>query len=272
MSANVNEVDAKKRSKKVHKRVNRKNVTAASMVLVSTLAMILPSSAAAQVSEYKRTLADESVVRRSIKKTHKNLLEPLSPVSSDLSKRTANRLAAEAMKSINNSVAGAGVAGAGVDGSNGADSAGSNGATGVSGDNAGAGTDSGAVDGSGDASSDTNPAVGAPAGVDTADAIGQDNQKTAKPDTAKPDTTAQQPKTETAAKGTVATKPESTNSESTAQSSDSSKAKQPEVKPSVETPAANKSAEPETSQTASAKPAAQPLFGKSSHGCYCQEK
>ena len=256
MSANVNEVDAKKRSKKVHKRVNRKNVTAASMVLVSTLAMILPSSAAAQVSEYKRTLADESVVRRSIKKTHKNLLEPLSPVSSDLSKRTANRLAAEAMKSINNSVAGAGVAGAGVDGSNGADSAGSNGATGVSGDNAGAGTDSGAVDGSGDASSDTNPAVGAPAGVDTADAIGQDNQKTAKPDTAKPDTTAQQPKTETAAKGTVATKPESTNSESTAQSSDSSKAKQPEVKPSVETPAANKSAEPETSQTASAKPAA----------------
>ncbi len=251
MSANVNEVDAKKRSKKVHKRVNRKNVTAASMVLVSTLAMILPSSAAAQVSEYKRTLADESVVRRSIKKTHKNLLEPLSPVSSDLSKRTANRLAAEAMKSINNSVAGAG-----VDGSNGADSAGSNGATGVAGDNAGAGTDRGAVDVSGDASSYTNPAVGAPAGVNTADVNGQDNQKTAKPDTAKPDTTAQQSKTETAAKGTVATKPESTNSESTAQSSDSSKAKQPEVKPSVETPAANKSAEPETSQTASAKPAA----------------
>ncbi|MFU0468694.1 InlB B-repeat-containing protein [Gardnerella vaginalis] len=243
MSANVNEVDAKKRSKKVHKRVNRKNVTAASMVLVSTLAMILPSSAAAQVSEYKRTLADESVVRRSIKKTHKNLLEPLSPVSSDLSKRTANRLAAEAMKSINNSVAVAGVDG-------------SNGATGVAGDNAGAGTDRGAVDVSGDASSYTNPAVGAPAGVNTADVNGQDNQKTAKPDTAKPDTTAQQPKTETAAKGTVATKPESTNSESTAQSSDSSKAKQPEVKPSVETPAANKSAEPETSQTASAKPAA----------------
>ncbi len=251
MSANVNEVDAEKRSKKVHKRVNRKNVTAASMVLVSTLAMILPSSAAAQVSEYKRTLADESVVRRSIKKTHKNLLEPLSPVSSDLSKRTANRLAAEAMKSINNSVDGAGVAGAGVDGSNGADSAGSNGATGVAGDNAGAGTDSGAVDGSGDASSDTNPAVGAPAGVDTADAIVQDNQKTAKPDT-----TAQQSKTETAAKGTVATKPESTNSESTAQSSDSSKAKQQEVKPAAETPAENQPVQPETSQTASAKPAA----------------
>ncbi|WP_421776455.1 InlB B-repeat-containing protein [Gardnerella sp. KA00255] len=251
MSANVNEVDAKKRSKKVHKRVNRKNVTAASMVLVSTLAMILPSSAAAQVSEYKRTLADESVVRRSIKKTHKNLLEPLSPVSSDLSKRTANRLAAEAMKSINNSVAGAGVDG--VDGSNGAGAgvAGSNGATGVAGDNAGAGTDSGAVDGSGDASSDTNPAVGAPAGVNTAGVNGQDNQKTAKPDT-----TAQQPKTETAAKGTVATKPESTNPEATAQSSDSSKAKQPEVKPSVETPAENQPVQPETSQTASAKPAA----------------
>ncbi len=262
MSANVNEVDAKKRSKKVHKRVNRKNVTAASMVLVSTLAMILPSSAAAQVSEYKRTLADESVVRRSIKKTHKNLLEPLSPVSSDLSKRTANRLAAEAMKSINNSVAGAGVAGAGVDGSNGsgADSgagvAGSNGATGVAGDNAGAGTDRGAVDGSGDASSDTNPAgvntAGVnTAGVNTAGVNGQDNQKTAKPDT-----TAQQPKTETAAKGTVATKPESTNPEATAQSSDSSKAKQPEVKPSVETPAENQPVQPETSQSANEKPAA----------------
>lgn len=201
MSANVNEVDAKKRSKKVHKRVNRKNVTAASMVLVSTLAMILPSSAAAQVSEYKRTLADESVVRRSIKKTHKNLLEPLSPVSSDLSKRTANRLAAEAMKSINNSAAGvaasngagtgvdsgAGVDGAGVAGSNGAGAAGSNGATGVAGDNSGAGTDRGAVDGSGDASSDTNPAVGAPVGVNTADDNEQDNQKTAKSD-ANPDT------------------------------------------------------------------------------------
>ena len=94
-------------NKAVHKRVNKKkvnrsNVSVASVALASTLAMILPSSAAAQVSLYKQNLSDDGVIREVHNSTKKNNSEalPLSPLASDSSKRTASRLVREVKKII----------------------------------------------------------------------------------------------------------------------------------------------------------------------------
>ena len=98
-----NDLQNKAVHKKVNKKkVNRSKVSVASVALASTLAMILPSSAAAQVSLYKQNLSDDGVIREVHNSTKKNNSEslPLSPLASDSSKRTASRLVREVKKII----------------------------------------------------------------------------------------------------------------------------------------------------------------------------
>ena len=105
MHADSNDLQNKDtRKKTVHKKVSRKKVSVASVALASTLAMILPSSAAAQVSLYKQNLNDEEVIREAHNAHKKNHFEVLSPVASDSSKRTASKLVKEAKKIIAHSV------------------------------------------------------------------------------------------------------------------------------------------------------------------------
>ncbi len=101
-SSDLQNKDTRKNT--VHKKVNRKKVSVASVALASTLAMILPSSAAAQVSLYKQNLSDEEVIREAHNVHKKNHFEVLSPVASDSSKRTASKLVKEAKKVIAHSV------------------------------------------------------------------------------------------------------------------------------------------------------------------------